>query len=102
MAKIKLDPLFAQISGTMGDFVFRKSKKGEAILARRPRKSNAGLSEAQKAQQERFTLANAYAKAAMADPDVSAVYQERAAKEGKGAFALARSDYFKGKDLLSK
>ena len=37
-----------------------------------------------------------------ADPDVRAVYQERAAKEGKGALALARSDYFKGKDLLSK
>ena len=102
MAKIKLDPLFAQISGTMGGFVFRKSKRGEAIVSRRPRKSNARPSAAQKAQQERFTLASAYAKAAMADPDVSAVYQERAAKEGKGAFALARSDYFKGKDLLSK
>ena len=66
MAKIKLDPLFAEISGTLGDIVFRTSKKGEAIIARRPRNSNAKPSEAQKAQRQRFTLANAYAKAAIA------------------------------------
>jgi hypothetical protein len=102
MAKIKLDPLFAAISGTIGDFVFKKSRKGEAIVARRPKKSNAEPSEAQKAQRERFKLANAYAKAAMADPDVRAFYEERAAEEGQGAFALARIDYFNGEDLLSK
>ena len=67
----------------------------------RPKKSNAEPSEAQKAQRERFKLANAYAKAAMADPDVRALYEARATEEGKGAFALARTDYFNGKDLPS-
>lgn len=102
MAKIRLDPLFAEISGTLGGFVFKRSRKGEAIVARRPGKSNARPSEAQKAQRERFKLANAYAKAALANPDVRALYEERAAEERQSAYALARTDYFDGKDFLSK
>jgi hypothetical protein len=102
MAKIKLDPIFVGISGTIGDIVFRKSKNGETIISRRPRKSNAKPSEAQKAQRQRLTQANAYAKAALADPDLRAVYEEIAAQEGTGAFTAARNDYLKGKALLSK
>jgi hypothetical protein len=101
MAKVKLNPLMVEVSGTMGDFVFKRSRKGEAIVARRPRKSNTEPSEAQKAHRERFKLAIAYARAAMADPAVRTLYEERAAKEGKSAFAAAQSDYFNGKDLLS-
>jgi hypothetical protein len=101
MAKIKLDPLFAGISGTIGDLVFKRTANGQTIVARRPRKSNAEPSPAQKAQRERFKLASAYAKAALADPDLRAIYEERAAKVREGAFALARMDYLDGKDLLS-
>ena len=102
MAKAKLDPMFVAISGTMGDFVFRKSKKGEVIIARRPKKSNAEPSEAQKANRQRFHEAAKYAKAALADPDVRAIYEEMAAKQGTGAYAAARSDYFNGNNLLAK
>jgi hypothetical protein len=66
MAKIKLNPLFDGISGTLGDVVFKKSKNGEIIISSRPQKSNAEPSEAQKAQRQRFTLANSYAKAVLA------------------------------------
>ena len=77
MAKIKLNPLFQEFSGTMGDFVFKKSKKkGEAIVSLRPRKSNAKPSEAQKAQRERIKEANVYVQAAMEDPDMRAFYEE--------------------------
>jgi hypothetical protein len=39
MAKVKLTGLIVEISGTMGDFYFRKGKKeGEVILAKRPGK----------------------------------------------------------------
>jgi hypothetical protein len=38
----------------------------------------------------------------MADSAVRAVYEQMAVKEGKGAFAAAQSDYFNGKDLLSR
>ena len=101
MAKVKLDPLFVSISGTMGGFVFKKSRKGEAIVARRPAKSKAEPSPAQKAQRERFKLANAYAKAVLADPVLRAVYEEIAAEEGLSVFAAARADYFKGKASLA-
>ena len=102
MAKVKLNPLIVQVSGTMGNFVFKKSRRGEAIVASCPRKSKTEPSEAQKAHRERFKQAVAYARAALADPAVRTHYEERAAKEGKGAFAAAQSDYFKGKDLLSR
>jgi hypothetical protein len=102
MAKVKLNPLIVEVTGTMGGFVFRKSRRGEAIVSRRPQKSNTAPSEAQKAQRERFKLAIAYARAAMEDPAVRAVYETLAVKEGKGAFAAAQSDYFNGKDLLSR
>jgi hypothetical protein len=102
MAKVKLNPCIVEFSGTMGDFVFKRSRKGEAILARRPRKSKTEPSAAQKAQRARFKLAVAYAQAALADPSVRAVYQEMAAKEGMSAFIVAQTDYLNGKDLLSR
>lgn len=45
---------------------------------------------------------NKYAKAATADSQVRAVYEERAAKEGRAAYNVALSDYWKGRNLLSK
>jgi hypothetical protein len=42
-------------------------------------------------------LANAYAKAALADTVLRAVYEEIAAEERLSPFAAARADYFKGK-----
>ena len=101
MAKIQLDPLFAGLTGTMGDLVFKKSKNGVMFVASRPKKSNAKPSPAQLANRERFTLANAYAKAALADPELRAIYEKIAEEEGKGAFAAAKADYFKGNDLLA-
>ena len=101
MARIKLDPLFAGISGRMGDLVFRKSRNGEIIVSRRPRKSNTPPSAAQMAQRERFKLANAYAKAAPADPALRVHYEALAEETGTSAYNAARTDYFRGNDLLS-
>lgn len=100
MAKIKLNFPFTHISGTVGDMVFRRSKDGHVIVARRPRKSTTERSAAQKAHQQRFAQAVAYAKAAMADPQLRGVYEEMAARQGKTPFAMACSDYFKGKSRL--
>jgi hypothetical protein len=38
----------------------------------------------------------------MADPTLRALYEELAAKEGTYPYAMARSDYLTGNDLLSK
>ena len=100
MTKAKLHPLFNEISGTLGGFVFKISKKGEAIIAQRPRKSKTGFSEAQKRQQQRFKEAAAYARAVLADPNIRAHYEEQALRLKKQPYPLAVSDYFKGINLL--
>jgi hypothetical protein len=102
MAKIKLDPLFAGISGTMGGLVFRTSKNGEVTVSKRPRKSNTPPSEAQQINRQRFAEASKYASAALADPLLRAVYEEIAAQEGLSPFAVARNDYLQGNDRLAK
>ena len=102
MAKITLSPMFQEIRGRLGDYVFRRTHTGEVILSKVPDMSRVKWSKAQKAHRQRFKKAVAYAKAAMAEPKVRAVYEKMAAKKGKRPFDMAVSDYFKGNDLLSK
>ncbi|HEX5941874.1 MAG TPA: hypothetical protein VFY66_06320 [Anaerolineales bacterium] len=64
--------------------MFKKSSKGNKIVTKRPDMTKVEWSEPQKAQRQRVKRANECANAALADPDVRAVYEER------------------GKDLLSK
>jgi hypothetical protein len=102
MAKVKLNGPFAEISGSMGDFVFRKGKKeGEAILAKRPKKSTKP-SKAQQAQWDRFTEASVYAREAKANPEVWAYYEAEAQKLGLQTHIAAMTGYLNGKNLLSK
>ena len=102
MAKVKLNPPFIELSGTLGDFVFRKGKKeGEVILAKRPKKSKKP-SKAQKAHWDRFTVAAAYATLALADPELCAYYEAEAAKRDLQPRNVAMQDYLNGKNLLSK
>lgn len=102
MTKAKLQPWMVGLHGKMGDIVFRQSKPGEVIISRSPDMSKVEWSPAQKAQRERFKQASAYAKAAMADPEVRAIYEKMATKAHKRPHDMAISDYFKGNDLLSK
>jgi hypothetical protein len=102
MAKVKLNPPFIEISGAMGDFVFRKGKKeGEAILAKRPKKSKKP-SKAQQDHWDRFTEASDYATLALADPEFCAHYEAEARKQDLQPRNVAMSDYLNGKNLLSK
>ena len=102
MPKVRYKPSLEHIQGTLYDVVFKLSPQGEPIVTKRPDMSNVEWSKAQTAQRSRFAQANEYAKAAMADPDVCAVYQELAAKKHKQPYRVAFSDYFKGNDLLAK
>jgi hypothetical protein len=101
MAKIKLSPMLQEVRGRLGDYVFRRTHTGEVILSKVPDMSKVKWSKAQKAHRQRFKKAVAYARAAMAEPKVRAVYEKMAAKKGKRPFDMAVSDYFKGNDLLS-
>jgi hypothetical protein len=101
MAKLILDPLIKGIRGRLGGLVYRQSPSGETIVSRSPDMSAVEWSPAQQEQRRRFKQANTYAKAAMADPDVRAVYEKQAAEQNRQPFRIAVSDYFKGVDLLS-
>lgn len=72
------------------------------IISQLPDMSEVEWSLAQIAQRERMKQANAYAKAAMADPKVRAIYKKMAKKKKRQPFRVAVSDYFKGNDLLAK
>jgi hypothetical protein len=102
MAKVKLNPMFKEVRGKLGDKVFRRMANGEIVMSQAPEKSNIEPTEAQLAHRERFKQASAYAKAALAEPKVRAHYEKLAAQTGKRPRALAISDYLKGKNLLEK
>jgi hypothetical protein len=59
-------------------------------------------SPAQTANRERFALATAYAKAALADPKLRLRYGRRAKKAYKRAWDVAMGDYYAGRNLLSR
>jgi len=102
MPKVKLHPLFQQIQGTIYDVVFKISPTGEMIISKPPDMSKVKWSKAQKAHRQRFKLAVAYAKAALAEPKVRLKYERMAKKQGKRPWDVALSDYFQGHDLLTR
>ncbi len=102
MTKVIFNPMIKELRGRLGDVVYRVSASGTTYITKNPDLSNVKWSKAQKKHRQRFQEATAYAKAAMADPQVRAIYEKKAAKAHKVPYRLALSDYFKGKDLLAK
>ena len=100
MAKVRLTGVVERISGKMGGGIVLRWQRGRQTLCKSPDMSHVKWSEAQKAHRRRFKEAVVYARLAMADPEVHARYEEEAARKGKRPFALAISDYFKGRDLF--
>ena len=101
MAKITLHPMVQSAQGKMGNAVFRRSHTGEMTLIKLADMSRVKWSEAQQTHRQRFKEAVAYAKAAIAVPEVRAIYEKSATEQHKRPFDLAVSDYFKGRNLLS-
>ena len=100
MAKVTLNPILDDIRGKIGDYVLRRAPSGKLILSKSPDMSRVKWSKTQKENRQRFKQAVAYAKGAMAEPDVRASYEKRATEEGKRPYDVAVSDYLKRKNLL--
>ena len=98
MAEITLNPIIQTIHGKSGRLVYRRTSRGKTFLIKRADMSDVTWSAAQQEQRQQFKAANAYAKAAMADPERRAVYEELARKQNKRPSHLAVSDYFKGRE----
>jgi len=98
MAEITLHPMFQTIQGKSGGLVYRRTPRGKIFLIKRADMSNVTWSDAQQEQRQAFKAANAYARAAMADPERRAMYEELARKQNRRPYHLAVSDYFKGRE----
>ena len=93
MAKVKLNPILEQISGKVGDLVFRRYGD-ETIIGQKPDMSGVEASPAQVAARARFREAALYGKMVMADAETKALYTEAAKAKGKPAFSLTVADFF--------
>jgi len=93
MAKIKLNPIVEEVSGGLGNLVFRNSN-GKTVLCRKPDFSGTEISEDQAAHRERFRQAVAYGRSVMADADLREVYNQVADRKDMPVFALTVADFF--------
>lgn len=102
MAKVRLHPLLEQLRGKIKGLVFRLSHNGKISVYMDPDMSRVKWSAAQIAHREHFAAARAYAKAAMAVPELRTIYVLRSLelKNNNRPFDMAVSDYLKGKNLL--
>jgi hypothetical protein len=77
MAKVRLHPLLEQRRGSIKGMVFRLSHNGKTSVYLEPDMSRVKWSPAQVAHREKFAAARAYARAAMADPELRTIYTLR-------------------------
>lgn len=90
--KIKLNPMFEEASGQLGDIVFRELR-GETIASRKPSVNGEPTLE-QMEHRERFKQAAAYGKSALADPDTRDLYETYAKNKNIPVFAATMADFF--------
>ncbi len=102
MAIVKYNGTILELTGSVGGLVFKKSPQGKTIVTKCPDMSSVKWSPAQRAHRERFRNAVAYARRALATPEVRLEYERRAKELDKRPWDLAVSDYFKGRDLLAE
>ena len=97
MAYVKKNIITQGLSGKLGDaFVFRQ-RGGKTIVSVKPTMPQE-RSEAQKLHAERFRRAAQYAKKAIQDAEVKALYQSRT-KEGQSAYNIALGDYLNAPEI---
>jgi hypothetical protein len=92
MAKITYHPAVAHMHGGMGHMVFKQSR-GLDIVAAKPDQVNQPNTPAQLQQREKFSQGARYAKGALADAQLKALYEARSQAVNKPPFALAVADF---------
>ena len=92
MAKITYNPAVRHLHGHLGKMVF-KERQGMDIVAEKPDQVNQPNSPAQVLQRENFRQAAAYAKGALADPQVNAAYSAKAKELHSSPIAVAVKDW---------
>ena len=93
MAILQNNHLLAGLSGKIGNFVL-KQVKGKTIMCSVPTVKKGKLSKQQRANQQRFKQAVAYAKAINDDPAKREAYLKKV-KKGESVYQYAMREYFK-------
>ncbi len=91
MAKLIRNGNILELRGSIGNLVFRRMPDGSTHVCAKPDFSNRVFSRDQKAHQERFKQAAAYAREAA---KTLSIYAELAEGTTKNAYNLALSDWF--------
>lgn len=105
MAKVYFHPLLEHMRGTIRGMVFRLSHNGKISAYMSPDMSRVKWSTAQVAHRERMAEAFAYARQAVADPQIREIYVNMALekKQNKRPYDMAVWDYYHNhNNLLGK
>jgi hypothetical protein len=101
MGLVKENLLTKGFSGRIGDEIVFRQVGNRTMFAKRPRKRTT-LTPGQAAHQQQFQKAVYYAKSALLDPAVKAVYQSMANEASlRSAFNAAVTDYLKEPQIAS-
>lgn len=93
MAKLFPHSFHGAISGTVGEFVYRRCGD-KVVVSRRPRKTNRPPTQPQIAMRERFARAAAYGRAAAASPELCGYYAPFLKKKRRhSVYGMALDDY---------
>ena len=106
MAEVSFDPIIKWFRGRIGKLVYRRAHNGKVSAYPVPDMSRVKWSQPQKEHRREFGEASRYASAAIADPEIRALYVQMALEQNKDPrrpFDIASSDYYhNGNDLLWK
>lgn len=97
MAKVIKNGFLKGLSGTIGNMTFRQ-QNGETIVSQKRKSGKIPVTAKQLENQERFNEANRYAKTAIKDPVIKALYKA-AAIGGQTAYNVAFSDASKAPEI---
>ena len=93
MAQNEENLLLRGTSGTIAKMITYRQRAGKTIISKKRGKSSVPATETQLNVQERFKKAVAWAKGAIKDPAVKAMYRAKAAL-GQSAFNVATVDAY--------
>jgi hypothetical protein len=93
MARVIKNNVAEGFKGSLGGLVFKQYSYG-TVVSKRPDRSKVKLSPRQKAANQRFVKAVAYAKKVLRTPAMQTIYTKQL-KKGKSLYHLALADFMK-------
>ena len=98
MAQSKDNILVKGFSGTISRLLTFRQRAGKTIVSKLLRPTTAAPSDKAAAVRAKFAIGSAYAKVAIKDPAIKALYQA-VAKPGQSAFNVALADAFRAPQI---